>query len=84
METMNEYKSKYESLDINYFEFFNVGRKTCKNYGISADSLMQLCFQVNTNIGTLNYWLKTLRIYSCIILINKNSKLILVGPLQTP
>lgn len=47
VKTLNEYKRKYESLDINYFEFFNVGRKTCKKYGISADSLMQLCFQVN-------------------------------------
>lgn len=47
IKTMNEYKSKYESLDTNYFEFFNVGRKSCKKYGISADSLMQLCFQVN-------------------------------------
>lgn len=46
---MNEYKYKYESLGINYFEFFNIGRNTCKKYGISADSLMQLCFQVNEN-----------------------------------
>lgn len=44
---MNEYKCKYESLDVNYFELFNVGRETCKKYGISADSMMQLCFQVN-------------------------------------
>jgi len=47
VKTLNEYKRKYESLDTNYFEFFNVGRKSCKKYGISADSLMQLCFQVN-------------------------------------
>jgi len=47
VKTLDGYKCKYESLDINYFEFFNVGRKTCKKYGISADSLMQLCFQVN-------------------------------------
>jgi len=46
LKIMNEYKCKHESLDINYFEFFNVGRKTCKKYGISADALMQLCFQV--------------------------------------
>lgn len=46
VKTMNEYKYKCESLDVNYFEFFNVGRKMCKKYGISADSLMQLCFQV--------------------------------------
>lgn len=46
LKTLSEHKSKYESLDINYFEFFDVGRKTCKNYKISADSLMQLCFQV--------------------------------------
>lgn len=44
---MNEFKSKYESLDVNHFEFFDVGRKTCKQFGISADSLMQLCFQVH-------------------------------------
>lgn len=43
---MKEYKHTYESLDINYFELFDVGRKICKTYGISADSLMQLCFQV--------------------------------------
>lgn len=46
MKTMNDYKCKYESLGVNYFEFFGVGRKTCKKFGISADSLMQLCFQV--------------------------------------
>lgn len=44
----NEFKCKYDSLGINYFEFFDVGRKTCKKFGISADSLMQLCFQVIT------------------------------------
>lgn len=43
---LNEFKCKTESLGINYFEFYNVGRKMCKKYGISADSLMQLCFQV--------------------------------------
>lgn len=43
---MNEFKSKYESLDVNHFESFDVGRKACKKFGISADSLMQLCFQV--------------------------------------
>jgi len=48
MKVKNEFKSKYESLDINYFEFFDVGRKMCKKFGISADSLMQLCFQVIT------------------------------------
>lgn len=53
LKTLSEYKSKYESLDINYFEFFNVGRKTCKKYKISADSLMQLCFQVK--ICSLNF-----------------------------
>lgn len=46
VKTMNEYKCKYESLGVNYFEFFDVGRKMCKQFGISADSLMQLCFQV--------------------------------------
>ncbi|XP_060847233.1 carnitine O-palmitoyltransferase 2, mitochondrial [Rhopalosiphum padi] len=46
MKVKNEFKSKYESLDINYFEFFDVGRKMCKKFGISADSLMQLCFQL--------------------------------------
>lgn len=46
VKTINEFKCKTESLGINYFEFFNVGRKMCKKYGISADSLMQLCFQV--------------------------------------
>ncbi|XP_050529275.1 carnitine O-palmitoyltransferase 2, mitochondrial isoform X2 [Daktulosphaira vitifoliae] len=44
--TMNEFKNMYESLDTNYFEFFDVGRNTCKKFGISADSLMQLCFQL--------------------------------------
>lgn len=46
VKALNEFKCKTQSLGINYFEFYNVGRKMCKKYGISADSLMQLCFQV--------------------------------------
>jgi len=49
VKTMNEYKCKYESLDTNYFEYFDFGRNACKKYGISADSLMQFGFQVNIN-----------------------------------
>ncbi|XP_050425951.1 carnitine O-palmitoyltransferase 2, mitochondrial isoform X2 [Adelges cooleyi] len=44
--TKDQFKCTYESMDTNYFEFFDVGRETCKKFGISADSLMQLCFQL--------------------------------------
>lgn len=57
VKTINEYKCKYDSLGINYFEFFDIGRNTCKKFEISADSLMQLCFQVNKNIFEIKEFL---------------------------
>lgn len=34
------------SLDINYIEVLEYGRKDCRKFGVSPDSLMQLTFQV--------------------------------------
>jgi hypothetical protein len=40
------YDAFCSSLDINYIEVLEYGRKDCRKFGVSPDSLMQLTFQV--------------------------------------
>jgi carnitine O-palmitoyltransferase 2 len=40
------YEAFCNSLNISYIEILNHGRKDCRNFKVSPDSLMQLAFQV--------------------------------------
>jgi hypothetical protein len=40
------YETFCNSLDINYIEVLEYGRKDCRQFAVSPDSLMQLTFQV--------------------------------------
>jgi carnitine O-palmitoyltransferase 2 len=40
------YETFCKSLNISYIEVLNYGRKDCKKFKVSPDSIMQLAFQV--------------------------------------
>jgi len=43
------------SLDINYIEVLEYGRKDCRKFAVSPDSLMQLTFQVREIINFVKF-----------------------------
>ncbi|PSN55812.1 hypothetical protein C0J52_02486 [Blattella germanica] len=49
-----KFDSLCKSLDIDYVEYMEHGRKTCKKYKVSPDSVMQLSFQDNTGSKNLS------------------------------
>jgi hypothetical protein len=53
------YEAFCNSLDISYIEVLEYGRKDCRKFAVSPDSLMQLTFQVREIYKFYNVYIAT-------------------------